>query len=89
MFQKFVNYTSTTVKNYCFYDVNLTKISKIYIYQDIKSYCTPSPMYGFIPCGVKLCSTGNLVPGMDPPEIFARQRAVSVNDPRSTAPCHR
>ncbi len=62
MFQKFVNYTSTTVKNYCFYDVNLTKISKIYIYQDIKSYCTPSPMYGFIPCGVRLCSTGNLRP---------------------------
>ena len=89
MFQKFVNYTSTTVKNYCVYDVNLTKIRKIYIYQDIKSYCTPNPMYGFIPCGVKLCSTGNLVPGMDPPEIFARQRAVSVNDPRSTAPCHR
>ena len=36
MFQKFVNYTSTTVKNYCVYDVNLTKIRKIYIYQDIK-----------------------------------------------------
>ena len=53
MFQKFVNYTSTTVKNYCFYDVNLTKIRKIYIYQDIKSYCTPNPMYGFIPCGVR------------------------------------
>lgn len=34
MFQKFVNYTSTTVKNYCFYDVNLTKIRKIYILEN-------------------------------------------------------
>ena len=36
MFQKFVNYTSTTVKTITLYDVNLTKIRKIYIYQDIK-----------------------------------------------------
>ena len=62
MFQKFVNYTSTTVKNYCVYDVNLTKIRKIYIYQDIKSYCTPSPMYGFIPCGVRAYPTLTPIP---------------------------
>ena len=29
MFQKFVNYTSTTVKNYCFYDVeNTVKVTR-------------------------------------------------------------